>query len=98
MDAVSYIDVYKISGNPIDLDERRNWLRENSCWLNEYGIDANGFDTLEGEDFLVSRPSRYLPVLGKKLTRQTPLSINFEILFAGISKNFSGTEIWPLSI
>ena len=56
MDAVSYIDVYKISGNPIDPDERRNWLREYSCWLNEYGIDANGFDTLEGEDFLVSSP------------------------------------------
>jgi hypothetical protein len=57
MDAVSYIDVYKISGNPIDSDERRNWLREYSCWLNEYGIDVNGFDTLEGEDFLVSRPT-----------------------------------------
>ncbi|MBE0448899.1 MAG: hypothetical protein IBX64_12570 [Actinobacteria bacterium] len=56
MDAVSYIDIYKISGNPIDIDERRNWLREYTCWLDEYGIDANGFDTLEGEDFLVSRP------------------------------------------
>lgn len=56
MDAVSYIDVYKISGNPIEPDERRNWLLEYSGWLNEYGIDANGFDTLEGEDFLVSGP------------------------------------------
>lgn len=56
MDAVSYIDVYKISGNPTGPDERRSWLREYSGWLNGYGIDANGFDTLEGEDFLVSRP------------------------------------------
>lgn len=56
MDAVSYIDVYKISGNPIEPDERRNWLLEYSGWLNEFGIDANGFDTLEGEDFLVSGP------------------------------------------
>jgi hypothetical protein len=54
MDSVSYIDVYKTSGNPTELNERRNWILENSCWLNEYGIDANGFDTLEGKDFLAS--------------------------------------------
>lgn len=56
MNAVSYIDVYKISGSPIEPDERENWLRENRGWLNEHGIDANGFDVLEGEDFLISRP------------------------------------------
>lgn len=54
--AVSYIDVYKITGNPKDIDDRRDWLNKNSQWLNEYGIDVNGFDTLEGEDFLVSSP------------------------------------------
>jgi len=56
IDAVSYIDVYKVSGNPTDTEERREWLRKNSSYLNEYGIDVNGFDTLEGEGFLVSRP------------------------------------------
>lgn len=56
MDAVSYVDIFKVSGNPIDADERRNWMRENSGWLYEYGIDVDGFDSLEGEDFLVSSP------------------------------------------
>jgi hypothetical protein len=56
MDAASYVDIFKIPGNPIDADERRNWMRENSGWLYEYGIDVDGFDTLEGEDFLVSSP------------------------------------------
>jgi len=56
MNVVSYIDVYKVTGNPIDTDERRKWLRENGGWLNEYGIDVNGFNTLEGDDFLVSYP------------------------------------------
>lgn len=56
MDAVSYIDVYRVSGNPVDVGERRDWTNENSGWLNEYGIDPNGFDALEGKDFLVSKP------------------------------------------
>jgi len=56
MDTVSYIDVYKIFGNPTDINERRNWLRENSYWLSEYGINTNSFDTLEGKDFLISSP------------------------------------------
>lgn len=56
MDRVTYVDVYKICGNPIEPKERRDWLREYSCWLNDYGIDANGFDALEGEGFLISRP------------------------------------------
>jgi hypothetical protein len=56
MGAVAYIDVYKISGNPIDINERREWMLKYRCWLNEYGVDVNGFDTLEGEGFLVSKP------------------------------------------
>lgn len=56
MDTVSYIDVYKVTGNPTDLDDRKGWISQNRGWLNDYGVDANGFDTLEGEDFLVSRP------------------------------------------
>lgn len=56
IDALLYVDVYKISGNPVDPGERRKWQREHSVWLNEYGIDVNGLDALEGEDFLISRP------------------------------------------
>lgn len=56
IDTVSYIDVYKISGNPVEPDERRNWLGEYRGWLYEYDIDPNGFGTLEGKDFLIPRP------------------------------------------
>jgi hypothetical protein len=52
----SYIDVYEVTGNPEDLDERRNWLNDNRAWLYDYGIDVNGMNTLEGEGFLISDP------------------------------------------
>ena len=52
----SYIDVYEITGNPEDLDERRSWLKDNRAWLYDYGIDVNGINTLEGDGFLISDP------------------------------------------
>ncbi|MCX2765417.1 hypothetical protein [Pseudoalteromonas sp. B530] len=55
IDAVSYIDVFEIKGNPKDIDERKKWILENSTWLNEYGISTRGFDAYEGENLLLSR-------------------------------------------
>jgi hypothetical protein len=56
MDAVSYIDVFEITGNPKDPDKRKEWISNNSQWLEEHGISTRGFNTYEGEDFLLSSP------------------------------------------
>ncbi|OUF35189.1 hypothetical protein AZZ63_002272 [Enterobacter hormaechei] len=50
----TYIDVYRISGNPTNENERREWWKKNSTWLNEYGININDFAILEGNGFLIS--------------------------------------------
>lgn len=52
IDSLSYIDIYKISGNPKDNEIRSEWIRENSGWLQDYGIDV--FRILEGQDFIYS--------------------------------------------
>ncbi|PQY67608.1 hypothetical protein C5974_13945 [Cronobacter sakazakii] len=52
----TYIDVYRISGNPTNKNERREWWKQNSTWLNEYGININDFAILEGDGFLISKP------------------------------------------
>lgn len=52
----TYIDVYRISGNPTNENERREWWKKNSTWLNEYGININDFAILEGNGFLISKP------------------------------------------
>lgn len=55
MKQVSYVDVYRLVGNPDEIEQRRNWMSKNRGWLNDYGIFANGLDSLEGEDFLISK-------------------------------------------
>ncbi|HIE2222641.1 TPA: hypothetical protein ACXK2U_003021 [Serratia marcescens] len=52
----TYVDVYSISGNPTNESDRREWWKKNSTWLNEYGININSLDILEGDSFLISKP------------------------------------------
>ena len=56
MDAVSYIDVFEIKGNPKVTDKRKEWIMNNSQWLEEHGISTREFNTYEGENFLLSSP------------------------------------------
>lgn len=61
INAISYIDVYTIFGNPKKYEENQVWLKENRTWLSTYGIDAYEFDTLIGDDFLLSNTRSSTP-------------------------------------
>jgi len=56
MNTISYVDVFKLSGNPNGGEECRIWLRENSRWLDEFGININDLNTLDGGNFLITKP------------------------------------------
>lgn len=52
----SYIDVYKIDGNPKDRELRNKWVSKYRSWLNCYGLTINDLDFYEGADILLSKP------------------------------------------
>ena len=54
MEAVSYIDVYKITGNPKETEKCKKWIVKNSQWLNDFNISTRGFDTYIAKDFIFS--------------------------------------------
>lgn len=56
MQGASYVDIFKVTGNPREVNNRREWVNKNSFWLNNYGVDVHAFSTLEGDDFIVSYP------------------------------------------
>lgn len=53
---ISYIDIYRISGSPNDEQERKAWLNKNHSWLSDFDITPQSLDTLNGNNFMISKP------------------------------------------
>jgi len=53
---ISYIDTYRLSGTPADEKERNDWFNNNNLWLNDFDIKPISHNTLNGMNFMISKP------------------------------------------
>lgn len=69
--SISFIDIYEVEGMPTLDTNRQKWLDENKSWLENYGINLNIFNSLEGDKFFLTMPeeSKQKYTLSHILTR-----------------------------